>query len=147
MTQLSKIHLNQKVKERVLEIFFQSLADLKTKESVARFLSDFLSPTEKMMLAKRLAIAVMVAKGYDYRTICSVLKVSLGKVTHVALWYKELGTGYKSVVKNILTNEATEKFWYDLNKKFRFLEFRKGQNWSEVRKRHWDEDVKQEITV
>lgn len=140
MTQVSRIPLNQKVKDRVLQIFFSSLADLKTPQSTENFLTDFLSPTEITMLAKRLSIAVMIAKGYDYRSISQVLKVSLATVTKVGLWYKELGKSYKIVVDKILRDEKLEEFWRDLGKTFRFLEFGKGRNWSAIGKRHWLED-------
>jgi len=140
MAQVSKIPLNQKVKERILEIFFDSIAELKTKEAVEGFFSDFLSPTERTMLAKRLSIAVMIAKGFDYRTISNVLKVSSATVTKVGLWYKELGKNYKIVVAKILKDEKIEKFWHEIGKAFRFLEFSKGRDWLVLKRKHWLED-------
>lgn len=140
MAQVSRSPLNQKVKERILEIFFDSIAELKTREAVEDFFNDFLSPTERTMLAKRLSIAVMVAKGYSYRTISGVLRVSLTTITKVALWYHELGKGYKTVVDKIFKDEKTEQFWQQLGKTFRFLEFSKGRDWSTLRRKHYFED-------
>jgi len=78
---------------------------------VASFLEDFLTPTEKMMLAKRLAVAVMLAKGYDYRAIRKTLKVSFHMVANVNLWLKYKGKGYQKVINWILREEKIEKFW------------------------------------
>ena len=43
---------------------------------INKFLEDFFSPTERTVMAKRLAIAVLIAKGNDYRTIAQILKVT-----------------------------------------------------------------------
>ena len=69
MTQVSKRFLQKQVEERILDLFWTSLSSLSAKDKVSLFLDDLLSPTEKLMLSKRVAIAFMLMKGYDYPTI------------------------------------------------------------------------------
>lgn len=96
MTQISKYPISKAIEKRIFEIFFGTIVNLKNSNDVASFLEDFLTPTEKMMLAKRLAVAVMLAKGYDYREIKKTLRVSFQMVANVSLWLKYKGKGYQS---------------------------------------------------
>lgn len=66
MTQVSKYPVHRDVEKRMFEIFKTTISNLKHSEEIEDFLEDFLSPVEKIMLAKRLAIAVLLAKNYTY---------------------------------------------------------------------------------
>jgi len=115
MTQVSKYPLNKEVEERIFEVFWQTIADLKTPWSVKKFFHDLLYPTEKVMLAKRLAIAILITKGYDYRSICQILKVTLPTVWTVNIWLKQGGEGYKMAIEKILKQEKSEEFWQKIS--------------------------------
>jgi len=105
MTQVSRRLLPQGVEERIFEILWQSLADLNSAGKVEKFLEDLLSKTEKMMLAKRLAIAVMLAKGFKYRGIQETLKVSGTTVMLVSNQLKLGGTGYRQAIDKLIKDE------------------------------------------
>lgn len=111
MTMVSKYPLDKAVEKRIYEIFLKTFADLRDPQGLNDFLEYFLSPTEKIMLAKRLSIAVLLAKEYDYRTICRILHVSLSTVADVALIMKHRGPGYKKVVNKIVEDAKLEEFW------------------------------------
>lgn len=111
MTMVSKYPLNNKIKERVYEIFLKTMANLKTPEEVGNFLEEFLTPTEKIMLAKRLSIAVLLAKNYDARSICKILKVSLNTVTNMNLWIKHNKGYLNQVAESLIREEQNEEFW------------------------------------
>ncbi|PJE70037.1 hypothetical protein COU97_01860, partial [Candidatus Shapirobacteria bacterium CG10_big_fil_rev_8_21_14_0_10_48_15] len=76
MAQVSRLPLSEKIYQRIFEIFFQTAAEIRTKKAAEEFFNDLLTPTERIMLAKRLSIAVLLAKGYDYRSIREILHVS-----------------------------------------------------------------------
>lgn len=116
MPQVSKYPVSRDVYERIFEIFLKTIAGLTTKKQVASFLDEFLSPTEQIMLSKRLAIAFLLAKGYDYRTISKILRVSTNTVGSVAVVYK-YGDIYKKVVDNVLKDEKVEEFWINVGEK------------------------------
>ncbi|OGM05764.1 hypothetical protein A2125_01085 [Candidatus Woesebacteria bacterium GWB1_43_5] len=113
MSQVSKRLLAPKVSNRIFEIFLKSISKLKDKDEIVEFLEDFLSTTERVMLSKRLSIAFLLANGYDYRTITTILKVSKGTVWSVAMSYN-LGGGYKRQVSKIMRDEEIKLFLLDI---------------------------------
>lgn len=68
-------------------IFYQLttvLSDFNRPYQVDTFLRSFLTPTEQVVLAKRLAIARMLAVGCSYEEIREQLKVSSATIASVA---------------------------------------------------------------
>lgn len=116
MSQVSKYPISKDAYRRIFEIFLESISGLKTKKQLAGFLDEFLSPTEQVMLAKRLAIAFLLAKKYDYREISKILRVSTGTISRVATSLK-LNKNFRGVIDNLLKNEEMEKFWLNIGEK------------------------------
>lgn len=144
MTQISKRFLQKQVEGRILDLLWTSLSSISQKEKVALFLDDLLTPTEKIMIAKRLAIAFMLMKGYSYPTINSMLKVTDTTIWNVKTNLSYRGQGYKTAIEQIMSKEKWEKFWDDLD---HFLTMtippRPGTNWKEVRRKQWEQRRKQ----
>lgn len=141
MAQVSRRILPKEVQEKIYEIFWQSLALCKNKNTVASFLEDLLTPTEKVMLAKRVSIAFLLLKGYDYRTINQTLKVSNPTIWLVKTWLKNKGEGYRRILNKILRDERWAKFWEDLDSTIQKILFPtpgKGVNWKEARRKQWE---------
>ena len=120
MPQVSKYPVPKDVYERAFEVFLKTIARLNTKRQVADFLEEFLSPTEQVMLAKRLAIAFLLSKKYDYREISKILRVSTGTVGRVAMNCEE-GSNFAKVVNKILQDEKIEEFWLTVGEKIASL--------------------------
>lgn len=114
MTQISKRYLQKKVEDRILDLFWTSLSSLSTKEKISLLLDDLLTPTEKIMLSKRLSIAFMLLKGYDYPAINNRLKVSNQTIWNVKGNLTYRGKGYRMVVEQIMSKEKWEKLWEDI---------------------------------
>ena len=144
MAQVSRYPLTKEVEERVFEILLKTIADLKKHQEIDEFLKDFLSPTERIMLAKRLTIAILLGKGYDYRQIREILKVTPGTIAAVNLKLKYAGKGYKKVVGKVLKEEKIEKLLGKVNNVLEESLPPKGRNWSEWRKKRWKEARKQQ---
>lgn len=145
MAQVSKRFLNKKVEERILDLFWNSLSSISSKKDIATFLDDLLSTTEKIMLSKRLAIAFMLIKGYDYPSINERLKVSDQTIWNVKTNLAYRGKGYRLAIEKIMSKESWEKFWNDLDFFFsQVIPPRPGTNWKEVRRKQWEERRKQE---
>ena len=96
-------------------MFWESLSALRNTKDVELFLFDLLTPTERIVLAKRLAIAVLLTKGYGYENIMNILKVSSPTVSRVKAWLN-LGDGYKLVIKKILRKETWKEFLEGIEK-------------------------------
>lgn len=145
MTQVSKRYLQKQVEERILDLFWTSLSTLSTKEKAALFLNDLLTPTEILMLSKRLTIAFMLIKGYEYTSINERLKVSDSTIWNVKLNLIHKGKTYKSVIEHIMNREKWEKFWQDLDHLFeQVLPPKYGINWKEVHRKQWEKRRKQQ---
>lgn len=111
MTQVSKYPISDKIYQRILEIFLKSLVEIKTSDEAQHFVKDFLSPVERLMLSKRLAIAFLLEKNYEFREISRLLRVSLTTVARVSLMRKIEGEGYKKIINKLLREEQIDKFF------------------------------------
>jgi len=105
MSQVSKIPLKIEVEHRVYEVLMESIAAATSHNTVSRLINDLLSPTERLMISKRLSIALLLMKNYDQRTIAKWLNVSLGTVSKISLVLQKGSGGYQSVIEVILKKE------------------------------------------
>jgi Trp operon repressor len=142
MTQVSRRPLAKEIEKRVFELFLEAVAEVKTKGQVEIFLKTLLSPTEKIMLAKRLAIAFLLYKGYGQRVISGWLKVSLTTVNHVSLIFKTEGAGYQLVIDKIVRSEKLAEFWQKIEGFIgEILPPPKGRDWSKRRQERYQQKL------
>lgn len=111
MPQVSKKILAKDIEEKMYAIFWDAFASISSPKDIRELFDDLLGPVEKTMLAKRLAIALLLSKGYSYENIRSTLKVSFGTIARVNVWLNIKGVGYRIVVKKILHDQQMEDFW------------------------------------
>lgn len=109
MPQVSKYQLGKNTQTRLYKLFWETIAELRNPINAEEFFNDLLTPTEKIMLSKRLAIAVMLIRGYDYESIRTQLNVSPGTIGSISLWLKYSRQGYRKTVEKLLKKEKFEK--------------------------------------
>ena len=109
MGKVSRRYLDKQLEKHISSLFWKSIVDLKTPEEAEAFFKDVLSPTERIMLVKRLAIAVLLSQGYTYDLIDDTLKVSRPTIMNVSFWLKNGGSGYQRAVSKILANKKKEE--------------------------------------
>ena len=93
----------------------EAVSQVKGRQDTQLFLNDLLTPTERVVLAKRLAIAVLLIKGWGYLAIQNFLKVSSDTVGKVSQIVKN-NRGYRRIVERMLRTEAGRQFWQDVIK-------------------------------
>lgn len=103
--QISKQDVSRKVEKKIFKCLYQVLADMRKKAEVEKFLDDVLSETERMVLAKRLAIASYLSKNKSYETIREELKVSSATIANVQRWLEEGGDGLVLALRRIEADE------------------------------------------
>ncbi len=130
MSQVSRRYLPPKVSSQIFEMFLSTLTSLSSPSAVSSFIEDLLSPTEQIMLGKRLAIAYMLKKGYTHRDIVNTLKVGLATVNKVSLTLKLNGNGYESVINHMLKVQKISDFFLRLDEKIDQILPPKGSSWS-----------------
>lgn len=111
MSQVSKYPLSKDIEEKMFKLFFEAFARLSNPLDIQKFLEDLLGPVEKTMLAKRLAIALLLTRGYRYESIKKTLRVSSETIARVNIWLNHKGEGYKMVIQKILQDKKMTEFW------------------------------------
>lgn len=94
----------------MFELFLKTIVDIRTSDDARNFIEDLLSPTERVMLIKRLAIAVLLVKGYTYDDIDDTLKVSRSTIMNVSIWLKHGKNGYRKAANQIMEAQKKEEF-------------------------------------
>lgn len=113
MPQVSKRFLSEKVSSRITETLLEAISQLKEKSDIQLFINDLLTPVERVMIAKRLAVAVLLLKKWSYPSIKDFLKVSNQTVAKVSLILKT-NSGYQITIDKLMRTEAGKEFWKDL---------------------------------
>jgi len=116
MPQLSKKPLLKEVKEKILNTLFDSIISIGRKNVVKDFIDDLLTPTEKVMLAKRLAAAYFLKKGCGYKFISEILKLSPTTINTIQRELLKNGNGYKAVFLLISKTSKLEELIEKLDK-------------------------------
>lgn len=131
MTQVSKYPISKDVADRIFEVFIKSLQSVRNSVEAEDFAYDLFSPTEKIMLAKRIAIAFLLLKGYQYREISKMLRVSLTTIGSVNLTLKQGRGAYQKILERIAKEEKLEDFFINVAEKLLspFAIQRKGSAW------------------
>lgn len=111
MPQVSKYPISKVVVERIFDVFIKTLVSVRNKNEADNFADDLFSPTEKIMLAKRIAIAFLLLKKYQYRKISKILRVSLNTIASVNLSLKYGKEGYRKILERIAKEENLEEFF------------------------------------
>ncbi len=114
MTQVSKYRLRIDIEKRIYELLSNSLAKIKDKNEVNNFLDDFFSPTEKTVIAKRLAIAVLLSKGNDYQEIRQILKVTPVTISKMSLRMKYGNGSVKKIADKIAISDDNKALLQEL---------------------------------
>lgn len=115
MPQVSKRVLDKNIEKKIKENFLEALASLRDKKLAYRFIYDFLTPTERIMLAKRLAMALMIYKGYPHRQISEALKVSTATISSIVIWMKYEGEGYREILNKLSRKETIRALWHKID--------------------------------
>lgn len=113
MSRVSKRILNKQIEQQIFETLWEAISQVKNKGDVKLFLNDLLTPVERIMVAKRLAIAILLLRGKDYETIIDLLKVSNETISKVSLILK-INNGYRIAINKIIRTEAGRQFWRDV---------------------------------
>lgn len=130
MTQVSKRFLPNDINIKIQNLFQQSIIFCSNKELTNGFISDLLTPTEKIMLSKRLAVAYFLLRDYPYRSIRSILKVSSPTIWSVSLVLKTKGSGLRQILKKVQHQKEWRNIFHELEEiAVQLLANAKGSNW------------------
>ena len=104
MTRISRRPVKEEVMKRVSQLFFETVGKKGKKEDFFGVVHDILSPTERVMVAKRVTIIFLLLKKIDYETISDVVKVSQTTIAKFQL-IKENSKGVVKALQGMLIND------------------------------------------
>jgi len=97
MPKVSRNPLSREMQQETMRAFIQTLVKISDDVLLRRFLDDLLSPTEKLMLSKRLMAAVLLQRGYSGGAVSTALKMSKTTVWLIQRELVKSGEGYRTV--------------------------------------------------
>lgn len=112
MPHVSRIKLDKKAERNLIKNLSLILAKIKKEEEMNIFLISLLTPTERLMLAKRIAIIILLKEGVSESHIASALHVTRVTVSRLQFFWEARGEGYGIALK-ILENEKLMKEFRD----------------------------------
>ncbi|MDH7476747.1 MAG: Trp family transcriptional regulator [Microgenomates group bacterium] len=118
MTRISRFPLKKETLDRLFDLFFTIVGKKNNFEDFKNTINDLLSPTERIMIAKRVAIIYLLLKQVDYFTISEILKVSPSTVAKFHL-IMEKSTGIVPTFKKLLRNEKIGQLLEEIYLTFR----------------------------
>lgn len=109
MPPISRFKVKDLVLEKLFKLFFEVVGNTHNINEFELVLSDILSPVERIMIAKRIAIIYLLTKKIDYIIICDVLKVSPSTVAKFS-FLSEKSQGVIPILKRIVSSEKIGQF-------------------------------------
>jgi Trp operon repressor len=113
MVRISKKPVDEKLLTKIYKLFYEVFNRYDGQEDFLSIIDDILSPTEKIMLAKRLAIIYLLIKKVDYRDITDTLKVSSATVTFYSTTFYKKDSRVVNIIKMMLKKEKVLNFLDD----------------------------------
>lgn len=104
MPHVSRNKLTKTVESQLTTTLELVLARIAREEEMKSFLLSLLTPTERIMLAKRLAIIILLKEGLPESQIADALHVTRITVSRMQLFLEARGRGYE-IALQILQNE------------------------------------------
>ena len=136
MTRISKFPVQDNVLKKLFDLLFEVLGNQEDQEEFSKVIYDLLSPTERIMVVKRVAIVYLLMKKIDYYNISDVLKVTPNTIAKFQAIRKK-SKGIVKSLKHIVRNEKIANFFEKL-----FLEIYRpgvyGVNWKSAWKHKID---------
>lgn len=113
MIRISYFKIKKEDYNKIFSIFYKVIGETEDKDEFSQILVDLLTPAERIMLIKRIAIIYLLLKDIDYLTICNVLKVSNGTVSKYRLLMED-SKGIVPVIKKMIKNEKIWLFFEEI---------------------------------
>lgn len=110
MPHVSRRKLKKETEKELIDSLQVVLTKISTKDSMDVFLTALLSSTEKLMLAKRLAIVVFLKENLSDSQIADLLYVTRETVNRIEMQVSIQGQGYAIALKKLEEEKGWKQF-------------------------------------
>jgi uncharacterized protein YerC len=101
MPKVSRNKLKSEDYKAILDNLIIVFGDLKNKQDVIELFEKLFTRTEKLMIAKRLAIAMLLERNLSYSEISKILKVSSTTISFVRNGIMQEGSVYEKLIEKL----------------------------------------------
>lgn len=110
MPHVSRYKLPKKIEAELISKLNLVLTHIGKNDEMVGFLDALLTPTEKLMLAKRLAIIVLLEQRLPESKIADILHVTRITVAKMQLFYEARGAGFKIALRKLEEQKMLDDF-------------------------------------
>jgi uncharacterized protein YerC len=96
MNQLSELQIIE-----TLDALYTAAGSLKGRNNMKAFLKELLTPSERLMLGRRILIARYLLSGYTHAEIGAYLEVGPNTIVKVERWLHAQMPGYRAAIKGL----------------------------------------------
>ncbi len=143
MSQVSKRYLPEEKFDKIFSIFFEIISSIFDKKEAEAILSELLTPTEKIMLAKRITCFYLLRKEVSIYQIAETIKLSTSTVSYLKHILSE-SPQIQDYLANKINHEKIKNFMEDLLVEFLYGGLRKGSNWKTDKKMYYQHKQKRQ---
>jgi len=130
MVHLSKKTIDKNKLAKLYRILFEITSVADDENEYIEIIKDIISPSEQIMIAKRIAIIFLLIKNIEFQNICQVLKVSSSTVSKFSLLKEKESPIIKNLQGFIIKDEFYDFFLDFLNTLFPPGKY--GVNWKDA---------------
>lgn len=109
MSQVSRHKLDNRTEKELLHTIHTVLAKMTREHDIDDFLKTFLTETERTMLAKRLAVILLLKQGFSDTEIATSLHVTRVTVSRLRFFYEARGEGFSLAFRILETEQVTDQ--------------------------------------
>lgn len=96
-----RVDLSDQEHIKTLDMLYTAAASVKGRAAVKQFLRDLLTPSERIMLGRRIWIARLLLSGESEAEIGRILKVGPNTVYRVGKWLEDQFPGYEEAIAGL----------------------------------------------
>jgi uncharacterized protein YerC len=115
MAKVRTHEIDSKERYKIIGEFYETVSNLKSKKEVIDFYAGLFSPSECLMMSRRVQIAQLLLAGKSYEDIRSIVKASNQTITKTDQWLHSGDEKYDQWIKKCLnprTKHKSEKDYY-----------------------------------
>lgn len=121
MSKVRVYSVDKKERNRITRELFEIIADLRNKEEVFGFLMGLFSPSESLMIGRRIQVAKLLLEDYSYDYIEKKLRVSHQTINKIEHWLHKNEERGRLILKNMEKDEKRGRRIRDAGRDFSLL--------------------------
>lgn len=122
MPRVSRASLSKTQLEEINQHFTYLISSLQHDTDIEDFLYEFLTPEEKIMLAKRLVMFMMLEKDYPEDSIKHILHLSHETIRTYRNSFADKSPIFQKIIQKLIRREKTKMFFKKLEKVLSILD-------------------------